>query len=115
MMREASAALKPTGRTAPARSALTEDVPRLTLPDHALDPVDELHRLDPTLQQAEQRTVVALVCRVLARRQADISRHAGEALVCGRIEVGKDPDPTYLLGRDHALTLSAWPVDFQPR
>src|SRR5215211_9342969 len=77
MMREASAALKPTGRTAPARSALTEDVPRLTLPDHALDPVDELDRL--ALEQGEQRPLSALVHRVPARRQVDVRRGPGAA------------------------------------
>jgi len=29
--------------------------------DHALDPVDELDRLDPTLEDGEERALVALV------------------------------------------------------
>ena len=49
---------------------LAEDVARLALADDALDPVDELDRLDAALEHGEERPLVALVRRVLARREA---------------------------------------------
>ena len=59
---------EPDGEHGPQRQRhLAEDVPRLTRADDALDPVDELDRLDPTLEHGEKRALAALVHRVLAR------------------------------------------------
>ena len=45
---------------------LPEQVSRLALADHALDPVLELDGLDAALEHREQRALAALVGRVLA-------------------------------------------------
>jgi hypothetical protein len=73
---------------------LPEDVPRETLADGPLDPFHRLDRLDATLDQREERLILALVHRVgrlptfaaldpaardrLSRAAADISQAAGE-------------------------------------
>ncbi len=48
---------------------LAEDVSRASLADDALDPVDELDRLDAALEHGEERALAALVRRVLARQR----------------------------------------------
>jgi len=57
--------------------------------DHALDPVDELDRLDATLEHGEEHALIALVRCVLARSQADVGRDPGELLALGDIEPAK--------------------------
>ena len=49
---------------------LAEDVARAALADDALDPVDELDRLDAPVEHREERALGARVRRVLARRRA---------------------------------------------
>ena len=82
---------------------LAEEVPGVTLTDDALDPVDELDRLDATLEHGEQRALAALMDRVLARCEADIRRRSGELLPLGRVESRKQRNPTDLLSRHHVL------------
>ena len=84
---------------------LAEDVPRAALADDALDPVDELDRLDATLEHGEERALAALVRRVLARHEADVGRGPGKPLAVGRLESREDRDPADLLRRHHAATL----------
>ena len=85
MTRDGSAARNPTGKAVAERDRhLPEDVARLPPADDALDPVDELDRLDAALEHREQRPLVALVHRVLAGREADVGRGAGEPLALGR-------------------------------
>ncbi len=86
MTRDGSAARKPTGKTRAERDRhLAEEVARVALADDALDPVDELDRLDPALEHREERPLVALVGRVLARRRGVMSAAAREsALAIGR-------------------------------
>ena len=81
---------------------LTEDVSRVPLPDDALDPVDELHRLDPALQDCEERPVVTLVRCVLARREGDVGGNTREAVAGVHLEGGKNGNRSNLLSRDHA-------------
>ena len=63
---------------------LAEDVTGLPLADHALDAVDELDHLDPPLEHAEQRPLVALVHGVLAGAERDVGRDTTEPLAVGR-------------------------------
>ena len=106
MTRDCSAARNPTGKTVPRTDRhLTEDVSRVSLPDDALDPVDELHRLDPALQDCEERPVVTLVCRVLARREGDVGGNTREAVTGVHLEGGKNGNRSNLLSRDHARHL----------
>ena len=81
---------------------LAEDVAGLPLADDALDPVDELDRLDPTLEHGEERPLVALVRRVLARHEADVAAARAEPLALGRLEAREDREPPDLLRGDHA-------------
>ena len=93
MTRDASAARNPTGNTRAERDRhLAEDVPRAALADDALDPVDELDRLDAALEHGEERALAALVRRVLARHEADVGRGAGEPLTLGSAESREDRD-----------------------
>ena len=68
---------------------LAEDVAGVALADHALDPVDELDRLDAALEHGEERALVALVRRVLARDEADVGRRAREPLALVRTSAAK--------------------------
>ncbi len=78
-----------------------EDVARASLADDALDPVDELYRLDATLEQGEERALAALVHGVLARHEADVGRCTGKPLTLGSAEGREDRDSSDLLGRHH--------------
>ena len=79
--------------------------PGLPLADDALDPVDELDRLDAALEHGEQRALVALVGRVLARHEADIGRHPGQPLAGVPIERREDRDRPDLVRRHHRRVL----------
>ena len=79
----------------------------MALADDALDPVDELDRLDAALEHGEERALVALVRGVLARRERDVRRRAREPLALGLGEAGEDRDRADLLGGDHPASLSA--------
>ena len=80
---------------------LPEDLPDLPLADDPLDPVGELDRLDPALEQAEERALTALRRRVLAREQADVGRGAGEPLALRDVESRKDGDRRDVVCSDH--------------
>ncbi len=62
---------------------LPEEVARVTLADDALDPIDQLHRLDESLEHREERTLRARGRRVLPWHEADVSRHSRERLTLG--------------------------------
>jgi hypothetical protein len=91
------------GEDGPERDRhLAEDVARATHTDDALDPVDELDRLDATLEHGEERALAALVRRVLARHEADVRRHPRELLTLRRVESREERDLPDLLRRHHA-------------
>ena len=93
---------KPDREHRPERDRhLPEDVSRASLADDALDPVDELDRLDAALEHGEERALAALVHRVLARHEADVGRCAGKPLALGGAERREDRDPRDLVGRHH--------------
>ena len=71
---------------------LAEDVAGVALADDALDPVDELDRLDPPVEHGEERALAALVRGVLAGRERDVGRRAREPLALGVGEPGEDRD-----------------------
>ena len=76
--------------------------PGLPLADDALDPVDELDRLDPALEHGEQRALVALVRRVLARHEADVRGQPRQLLDLRGREPGEERDLADLLRGHHA-------------
>src|SRR5438876_9903196 len=80
---------------------LPENVPRAAVADNALEPIDELDRLDPTLENSEERALVALMHGVLARHQTDVRCYAGETVAVHRVEGREDRDPTDLVRRHH--------------
>jgi hypothetical protein len=80
---------------------LSEDVAGQSLPEHALDPVDEPGRLDATLEHGEEGSLGALVRRVLARHEADVGGHSGEPLALGRVQAREERDAGDLLGGHH--------------
>ena len=73
----------------------------MALADDALDPIDELHRFDATLEHCEERALGALLRRVLARREGDIGGNPGKSLAAIRVETRKDRDHAYLVRRHH--------------
>src|SRR5207248_6126885 len=89
---------------------LAEDVARATLADNALDPVDELHRLDAALEHGEERALAALVGGVFARDEADVRRHAGELLALGRIERREERDRRDFVSSDHVRRVLVRPT-----
>jgi hypothetical protein len=108
------------GRTTRDRH-LAEHVPGAPLADDALDPVDELDRLDVPFEQPEERALAALVNRVLARREADVGRRAREPLALVGAEGRKDRHAGNLVGRHHerqrnsATCVAARRADLCPR
>src|SRR5438094_8071988 len=80
---------------------LAKQVALATLSYDALDPVDQLDRLNPTFEHGEERALAALVRRVLTRHEADIRRCPGKPFALGRTERGKDADPTDLVRSHH--------------
>ena len=102
MTRDGSAARNPTGNTVPSAIGTSPKMsPGLALADDALDPVDELDRLDAALEHREQRALVALVRGVLARRQPDVRRDAGEPLALRLAQAGEQRDRRDLVRRHH--------------
>ena len=85
---------------------LSEDIPWLPLSDDAIDAVDLLDRLDATLEQPEERALVAFVRGVLARHQPDVRRCARQALAFVRAERREDRDAGDVLGRHHGCSRS---------
>ena len=73
--------------------------------DDALDPVGELDRLDPPLDDREERTFGALVRGVLPRHEADVRRSPRQPLALLGAEPGEDRDRADLVPGDHAATL----------
>ena len=86
---------------------LTEDLPRMTLADDALDPVDQLDRLDPALEQDEERALAALRRRVLAGCEPDVGRRARQLLALRRPEAREDLDAVDLVRGDHGARRAA--------
>ena len=80
---------------------LAEGVARLPLADDALDPVDELDRLDPALQHGEQRALGALVRRVLARHEGDVRGQPRELLDLRGRKPGEERDLADLFRGHH--------------
>jgi hypothetical protein len=80
---------------------LADDVPRMPLTEHPLDAVHDLDGLDEPVQQAEERGLVALVRRVLARSEGDVRGRAGESLDLERSERLKDADRPDVVGGHH--------------
>src|SRR5205823_8217040 len=80
---------------------LPEDATPAPLPNRPLDPVDELNRLDPPLEQTEQRPLVALVRRILAPHEPEIGGGTRKPLTIGRRKRRKDGEPTDILRRHH--------------
>jgi hypothetical protein len=80
---------------------LAEDVAREALAHDSLDPVDDLHGLDPTFQHREQRPLGALVGRVLARQEADVGRRPGQPLAIRQAQSLEDFYSTDLVRRHH--------------
>ena len=80
---------------------LAEHVARQPLPDDPHRPVDRLHRFDPAFEHGEQRAILALVRRVLARHQAHVRRRARQTLRARGAEHRKYLDPSDLLRRHH--------------
>ena len=81
---------------------LPEDVTRQAFPDDALDTVDEPDRLDATLDQSEERSLVSFVSRVLPGAEADVGRDMTEPLAIGRTESREHLEPPDLLQGHHA-------------
>ena len=82
---------------------LAEDVARVTFADHALDPVDRLDRLDPTLEHCEERRFGALGRGVLACSEPDVRRRPRQALARSRVERSEQRDASDLLRGHHGL------------
>src|SRR5262245_22521677 len=76
----------------------------MALADHARDAVDELDRLDPALEQAEERLAVALVRRIFARGEADVPGRPGETLAAFDAESGEVGNALDFFRRDHLRT-----------
>ena len=86
---------------------LAEDVPGKALADDAVDPVDELDRLDATLEHGEECAFAALVRRELAGHEADVGRRPGEPLAVALTECGKGRDLEDLVRRYHSENATA--------
>ncbi len=78
---------------------LPEDITGLALADDALHAVDTPDHLEPTLEDAEQRSRVALVHCGLAGRQRDISHNPGKPVPFSRLEIREHSDATDLVRR----------------
>ena len=102
MTRDGSAARKPAGNTVPSAIGTSPKIsPGSRDADDALDPVDDLDRLDAPLEHGEQRALVALVGGVLARQQRDVGGGAGQLLALGVAELREQCDLGDLVGRHH--------------
>jgi hypothetical protein len=103
MTRELSAARKPAGEHSAERDRhLAEDVAAAALADDALDSVDELDRLDATLEHGEERPLRTLGRRVLTRDEADVRRRTRETVPVLLPERSEGRDPGDLLCSHHA-------------
>ena len=90
------------GKHRPERDRdLAEDLAGAPVADDALDSVDELRRLDVTLEQREERALVAFARGVLAREQRDVGRGPRDRLALVGVEVREDRDRPDLFCRHH--------------
>ena len=71
---------------------LAEELPGRASADDALDPVDELDRLQAPFEHGEERALVALVDGVLAGSEPDVRGSPGEPLAVDRSEPREDRD-----------------------
>jgi hypothetical protein len=80
---------------------LPEDVPWVALADDALDPVDQLDRLDAAGEHGEERALAPGVRRILAGHEVDVRRPPRKVLTLGRSESPKGRDLRDLLRGHH--------------
>ena len=78
----------------------------MSLANDSLDSVRELHDLDASVEEREQRRLIALVGGVLPGREADVGGRARQALTGHRLEAGEDRDPTNVVCRDHEKSIA---------
>jgi len=78
-----------------------EDVSRLAPSDDLFDPVGQPDCLDPSFEQAEERSLGALMGGELPRGERDVGGGAREPLALGLVEPCEDRDAADVLGRDH--------------
>ena len=81
---------------------LAEELPRLAHADHALLAVDDLGDLGTSLDDHEERPLVALVREVLAGQQADVLDRPRQVLERLRRQRLEDRDATEPVDGDHA-------------
>jgi hypothetical protein len=84
---------------------LAEDLAGRARADDALDAVDQLGDLDAPREHDEQRTFVALVHGVFARRQAQIGSRLGQARQFLGRHRGQEGNVLEVLNGDHARSL----------
>jgi GNAT superfamily N-acetyltransferase len=80
---------------------LAEDVPGDALTDDGRDAIVDPHRMDSSLEQAEERPLGLRLGRVLVRREADVGCDPRDPLPLLEAEVGEDRDPGDLLRGHH--------------
>jgi hypothetical protein len=93
---------------------LPEDVSWLALADDALDSIDKFDRLDATIEQAEERSLVALVCCVFAGVEVDVGGNTTEPLAIRRLETLEHSDAADLVRRHHARPRNHRPMGAVP-
>ena len=84
---------------------LAEHVSDRTCADDLLDALDDPDRFDPTLEDAEERTLLAHVDGVGPGGQADVGGDPGELFAVGGLQRLEDRDPADLVGRHHGPRL----------
>ena len=89
-------------RRAQGHRDLAEELPRLAHPDHAFFAVDHLGDLGAPFDHHEERTLIAFVREVLARKQVDVLDRPREVLEGLGGERSEDRDAAQPLDGDHA-------------
>ena len=80
---------------------LSKDVTGTALADNTFDPINELDRFDAALEHCKERSLGALVGRVLARHEGDVGGNPRKSLAAIRVESREDRDRTDLVCRHH--------------
>src|SRR5262249_54076005 len=80
---------------------LPDDLARPPLTDHTLHPVEAPQHLDSSLENTEQRPLVAFVHDELAGRKRDIGDQPGEPVAFGELKIREYSDLTDFLRRHH--------------
>jgi hypothetical protein len=95
---------KPNREQRPERDRnLAEDVAGMSLADDAVDAVDDLYCLDPTLEEREQRALLALVGGVFAGPESDVGCRPRQPLARGPTEVAENGNATNVVCGHHRL------------